>query len=194
MKPIPFSPPWLEATPTPAPADSTPLARSNLPAEAVSSNEVIRTTGIPVIIAEDDPVSRELVTALVKKWGFRCIVTQDGHEAMAALRAEEGSAIALLDWMMPGMDGLQVARRVRESGKTIYIILLTARGAKESIVEGLRAGADDYLVKPYDKDELFARIKVGLRILDLHNSLTARVEELEVAIAENKRLKHDILL
>ncbi|MBA3543813.1 MAG: response regulator, partial [Chthoniobacterales bacterium] len=79
-------------------------------------------------------------------------------------------------------------------GKTIYIILLTARGAKENIVEGLRAGADDYLVKPYDKEELFARIQVGLRILDLHNSLAQRVAELEVAVTEVSRLKHDIPL
>jgi DNA-binding response OmpR family regulator len=155
---------------------------------------MVRSAGIPVIIAEDDSVSRELVSSLVHKWGYRSIITQDGHEAMAALRAEQGSAICLLDWMMPGMDGLQVARRVREMGKTIYIILLTARGAKENIVEGLRAGADDYLVKPYDKDELFARIQVGLRILDLHNSLQARVAELEVALTEVRRLKHDIPL
>jgi DNA-binding response OmpR family regulator len=182
MKSISFSPPWQDTNPLPTKAQPAPLAN------------MVRSAGIPVIIAEDDSVSRELVSSLVHKWGFRSIITQDGHEAMAALRAEQGSAICLLDWMMPGMDGLQVARRVREMGKTIYIILLTARGAKENIVEGLRAGADDYLVKPYDKDELFARIQVGLRILDLHNSLQARVAELEVALTEVRRLKHDIPL
>lgn len=146
------------------------------------------------MIAEDDPVSRELLSSLVQKWGLRGIITQDGREAMAALRAQEGTAIALLDWMMPGMDGLEVCRRVRESGKTIYIILLTARGAKENIVEGLRAGADDYLVKPYDKEELLARVQVGLRILDLHNSLADRVAELEQLTEELQRLRHDLPL
>ena len=182
MKQIAFSPPWQITEPLPPRTESP------------QSAAVVRSAGIPVVIAEDDPVSCELVSSLVQKWGFRSIITRDGREAMAALRAEEGSAIALLDWMMPGMDGLEVCRRVREGGKPIYIILLTARGAKENIVEGLRAGADDYLVKPYDKDELFARIQVGLRILDLHNTLAARVAELEDAVSENKRLRHDIPL
>ncbi len=184
MKPIAFSPPWQTAAGPPAreEAKSMPLPKET------------RSSGIPIDIAEDDPVSRELISSLVEKWGFRSLVTQDGRDAMSALRAEEGSAIALLDWMMPGMDGLEVCRRVRESGKTIYIILLTARGAKENIVEGLRAGADDYLVKPYDMEELFARIQVGMRILDLHNSLAERVAELEVAMTEVSRLKHDIPL
>jgi len=180
MKQIPFSPPWQVTDPLPVRAEPLP--------------NVTRSAGIPVVIAEDDPVSRELVCSLVKKWGFPSIITQDGREAMAALRAEEGAAIALLDWMMPGMDGLEVCKRVRESGKPIYVILVTARGAKENIVEGLRAGADDYLVKPYDKEELFARVQVGLRILDLHNNLAKRIAELEAAQQENQRLKHDILL
>lgn len=180
MKLIPFSPPWQSTDPLPPKAEPLPA--------------IARSAGIPVLIAEDDPVSRELVASLVQKWGFRSIVTEDGREAIAALRAEEGPAIALLDWMMPGMDGLEVCRRVREGGKTIYIILLTARGAKESIVEGLRAGADDYLVKPYDKEELFARVQVGLRILDLHHALAKRIAELESAMAENQQLKHDLHL
>lgn len=178
MKQIAFSPPWQVNEPLPSRPEAPPTP----------------TAGIPIVIAEDDPVSRELITSLVAKWGFQSIVTRDGQEAMAALRATEGTAIALLDWMMPGMDGLQICRRVRESEKTVYIILLTARGARENIVEGLQAGADDYLVKPYDKSELFARIQVGLRILDLHNSLAKRVAELEDALLENKRLRHDIPL
>ncbi len=180
MKSIAFSPPWQTSDPFPSRPEAAP--------------EPARNAGIPIVIAEDDPVSRELITSLVAKWGFQSIVTRDGQEAMAALRATDGAAIALLDWMMPGMDGLQICRRVRESEKTVYIILLTARGARENIVEGLQAGADDYLVKPYDKSELFARIQVGLRILDLHNSLAKRVIELEAAMAENQRLKHDIPL
>jgi len=91
--------------------------------------------------------------------------------------------------MMPGMDGLQVCRRIREGEKVIYVIMLTSRGAKENIVEGLRAGADDYLIKPFDKNELLARIQVGFRILELHGALAARVRELEKATAEIGDLK-----
>ena len=108
---------------------------------------------------------------------------------MKALRAERGPALAILDWMMPGMDGLQVCRRIRESKKMVYVIMLTSCGTKENIVEGLHAGADDYLIKPFDKNELLARIQVGFRILELHDALAARVKELEAATAEIGKLK-----
>jgi Response regulators consisting of a CheY-like receiver domain and a winged-helix DNA-binding domain len=108
---------------------------------------------------------------------------------MKALRAEQGPALAILDWMMPGMDGLQVCRRIRESEKMVYVILLTSLGTKENIVEGLHAGADDYLIKPFDKNELLARIQVGFRILELHGVLAARVKELEEAGVEIGDLK-----
>lgn len=139
-------------------------------------------------------MSREVISAAVSKWGFRSIVTQDGHEAMAAIRAEQGPVVAILDWMMPGMDGLEVCRRVRESGKRAHIILLTARAAKESLVEGLESGADDYLVKPFDKNELLARVKVGLRVLGLETSLANRVKELESALSEIHDLKLQVPL
>jgi DNA-binding response OmpR family regulator len=181
MKEIAFTPPWQQVNPFPARAES-PLVG------------LARSAGVPIVIADDDPISRELLSSLAQKWGFRTIVTKDGREAMEALRAEEHPSIALLDWMMPEMDGLEVCQRVRQGGKTIYIILLTARAAKENIVEGLRAGADDYLVKPYDKEELFARVQVGLRILDLHNTLVKRIAELEAATTENQRLRQDIML
>ena len=172
---IPFTPSWescSEIQSKTAPAGTPSLEKT-----------------VPIVIAEDDPVSRDLLSTVVGKWGFRSIVTQDGHEAMAAIRAEEGPVLAILDWMMPGMDGLQVCRRVRESGKRVYIILLTARAAKESLVEGLASGADDYLVKPFDKHELLARINVGLRILNLQNALEERVSELEKALLETKDLR-----
>ena len=147
-----------------------------------------------VVIAEDDPGSRELLSTIVTKWGFRTIVTQDGHEAMAAIRAEQGPVVAIIDWMMPGMDGLEVCRRVRQSGKLAHIILLTVRAAKENFVEGLESGADDYLVKPFDKNELLARVKVGVRVLGLETSLRNRVKELESALSEIRDLKLEMPL
>lgn len=142
-----------------------------------------------VVIAEDDPVSREILSSLLTKWGFQVIATPDGQEAMEMLRAQSEPVLAILDWMMPGMEGPAICRRLREVSKSVYILLLTARTGKDRIVEGLRAGADDYLAKPFDKDELRARLGVGARILDLQAALTARVTELEAALEENRNLR-----
>jgi len=180
-KDIPFSPPW----------QISDLGKPNepKPTELDARPAVARFAKMPIVIAEDDLVSRTLMSSLMEKWGFKAVITQDGHEAMAALRSEQGPALAILDWMMPGMDGLQVCRRVRERKKMVYVIMLTSLGAKESIVEGLHAGADDYLSKPFDKNELLARIQVGFRILELHAALAARVKELEKAADEIGDLK-----
>lgn len=142
-----------------------------------------------VVIAEDDPVSREILASLLAKWGYKVIAAADGREAMEMLRAQSEPVLAILDWMMPGMEGPEICRRLREVSKSIYILLVTARAGKEQIVEGLRAGADDYLTKPFDKEELRARLSVGARILDLQTALSARVRELEEATAENRALK-----
>ena len=153
------------------------------PADAARDVALCKTS-VPIIVADDDPVSLALISTLTRKWGFRTIVTQDGHEAMAAIRAEQGAVVAILDWLMPGMDGLQVCQRVRETAKMVYIILLTVRGGTENLVEGLECGADEYLVKPFDKTELLARVKVGLRILDLETHLATRIREVELASTE----------
>ena len=180
-KDIPFSPPWQISN----------LEKPDQPkaTELDARPAAARFAQMPIVVAEDDLVSRTLINSLMEKWGFKAVVTQDGHEAMAALRGEQGPTLALLDWMMPGMDGLEVCRRVRESKKMVYMIMLTSLGAKESIVEGLHAGADDYLSKPFDKNELLARIQVGFRILELHAALAARVKELEKAADEIGDLK-----
>ena len=108
---------------------------------------------------------------------------------MTELRKKDAPKLAILDWMMPGMDGIEICRRVREADRVLYIILLTARGSKENVIEGLTAGADDYLVKPFDHDELHARILVGLRVMTLQAALAARVQELEWAGAEVRSLR-----
>src|SRR4029077_17989760 len=120
---IHFAPPWVSAATVTTPADQAFFAKT-----------------IPIVIADDDSVSREVICTAVSKWGFRTILTRDGNEAMAAIRSEQGPVLAILDWMMPGMDGLQVCRRIREAGRTVHIVLLTARGVKDNIIEGFRAG------------------------------------------------------
>ena len=134
---------------------------------------------IRILVAEDDAVSRELICTRLANWGYEVIATLDGTEAIMALRKKDAPSMAILDWMMPGMDGIEICRRIREVDRMLYVILLTARGSKENLLEGLGAGADDYLVKPFDKDELRARILVGLRVMAMQAALAERVKELE---------------
>lgn len=134
-----------------------------------------------ILVAEDDPVSRTLISSRLAKWGYEVVITHDGAEAMDVLRGPAAPALAILDWAMPGMDGLEICRRLRDAEKTAYVILLTAHGSKENMVEGLRAGADDYLIKPFHAEELKARVLVGWRVIKAQEMLTARVRALEVA-------------
>ena len=129
-------------------------------------------------------MSRKLISSRLTKWGYDVVITNDGTEAMTVLRRSDAPSLAILDWSMPEVDGLEICRRVRAVEKMVYIILLTARGSKENIIEGLRAGADDYLVKPFHAEELQARILVGLRVMTLQAALAARLTELEAAAEE----------
>ncbi|MGA2587783.1 MAG: diguanylate cyclase [Candidatus Aminicenantales bacterium] len=126
-----------------------------------------------ILIAEDDFTSRSILAAVLKKWGFDPVVTEDGSAAWNILQRPDAPGLILLDWNMPGMDGLEVCRRLREndSRNPPYVILLTARGEKGDIVQGLEAGANDYVAKPYDNEELQARIRVGQRMLELQSHL-----------------------
>jgi len=162
--------------------------------DVLSSAEKVGEAKTRILVAEDDAVSRELICARLTKWGYEVVVTRDGAEAMNALREKGAPSLAILDWMMPGMDGLEICSRMRESERTIYIILLTARESRENLIEGLNAGADDYLVKPFNKDELQARILVGLRVMALQTSLAKRVTELAAATAEIRDLKFQFVI
>lgn len=128
-----------------------------------------------VLMAEDDLTSRTILRAMLSRWGFEPVPVNDGHAAWAVLRRPDAPRLVILDWNMPGMDGLEVCRRVREAevSDPPYIIILTSEGEKRSIVTGLEAGANDYITKPYDAEELRARIKVGERMLDLQADLNA---------------------
>jgi len=144
-----------------------------------------------ILVAEDDPVSRRLVRALLTKWGHDVVVVRDGSEAWEALQGPDAPQLAVLDWMMPEMDGTDVCRKVREGPdpRRVYIILLTARGNRENIVEGLQAGANDYVTKPFFPEELRARIQVGEETVRLQSSLADRVRELEDALSHVKQLQ-----
>jgi DNA-binding response OmpR family regulator len=149
---------------------------------------------VRILIAEDDPVSRLLLETHVKRWGHEPVSATDGNAAWAALQEEDAPGLAILDWMMPGMDGVEVCRRARDQPKAPprYIILLTARADRQDTIEGLGAGADDYVTKPFDAAELRARVNVGVRVLALHGELAARIAELEQALAHVDTL-HGIL-
>ena len=144
-----------------------------------------------VLIAEDDPTSRRLLQVTLEKWGFGVEVCCDGHEAWGALQCNDAPQLAILDWMMPGIDGLEICRRLRAlpRQRVCYAILLTAKDQKQDLAEGLGSGADDYMIKPFDPRELRARLQVGIRLLSLQQALTGRVSELEEALAQVKLLQ-----
>ena len=135
-----------------------------------------------VLIAEDDLTSRILLRKVLEKWGYEVVVTEDGAAAWDVLRGADPPRIAVLDWMMPEMDGVEVCRRARslETRQPAYIILLTALGEKENLVTGFEAGADDYVGKPYDPAELHARLEVGRRLVELNDELVEAQLRLEV--------------
>jgi len=135
-----------------------------------------------VLIAEDDPTSRLLLTKVLEKWGYEVTATTDGAEAWELLRSDDSPRLAILDWMMPGMDGVEVCRRVRvlDTRQPPYIILLTALGEQDHVVTGLEAGADDFVGKPYDPAELHARVEVGRRLVELNEELVEAQVALEI--------------
>ncbi len=126
-----------------------------------------------ILIADDESVSRRMVQGMLEKWGYEVIAVQDGNDAWGQLKLEDAPRLAVLDWMMPGQNGVEVCRALRKQRPEpyTYILLLTAKDAKDSVVEGLESGADDYLTKPFNPQELKARIRVGLRLLELEDNL-----------------------
>ncbi|HEY4359769.1 MAG TPA: diguanylate cyclase [Bryobacteraceae bacterium] len=136
-----------------------------------------------ILIADDSIVSRHLLDATLRKWGYEVVVACDGAEAWNALQGENPPNIAILDWVMPGLTGPEVCKRVRENshdaeGNYTYILLLSSKSQKEDLIEGLESGADDYLTKPFDQHELKVRLRAGKRIIDLQRELLAAREEL----------------
>lgn len=152
------------------------------------------TPGTTVLIAEDDPASRRLLQTVLHTWGHQVVATEDGEAAWSVLCRDDAPELAILDWGMPGLDGPTLCRMARELGRGLppYLMLVTARAERADIIAGLAAGADDYVIKPFDREELRARVRVGLRTIGLRRQLAARVQALESALAR-VRLLEDLL-
>src|SRR5271170_1161805 len=133
-----------------------------------------------VLVSEDDPMLRRILRGWLEGWGYQVKLAEDGAKAWRMLQVEPAPQLLILDWMMPTMDGLELCRMVRERDKSLYqyILLVTAKDDKQDLVRGLEAGADDYLSKPFDRNELRARLRTGRRILTLQDEQAQIREEL----------------
>jgi DNA-binding response OmpR family regulator len=143
------------------------------------------------LIADDDPVGRGILAHALRRWDIDAVTAGDGAAAWDVITAGPTPSLAIVDWMMPGVDGLELCRRIRRDAAHahMYVILLTSRDGPTDIVAGLDAGADDYLVKPFKSEELRARINAGLRVLGLQSRLADRVGELEEALSRIRQLR-----
>ena len=141
----------------------------------------------PVLIAEDDPVSREMLSAALSLWGYEPVEVGDGCEAVSRLTASNPPRLAILDWMMPRMEGPQVVQQIRAHAKDdyIYIILLTTRTNRNARLMALEYGADDFLTKPFNADELRLRLRTGMRVLDLQDRLQTAHAALQKKLARD---------
>lgn len=147
-----------------------------------------------ILVAEDDAVSRKILSVTLERLGWDVVIAKDGDAAWQVFETMKGKGapeLAVLDWMMPGLEGIEICRRLRATPgfEFVYVILLTSRGDKEDLADGLAAGANDYIAKPFDPVELEARVRVGERMVNLQRSLTARVTELEAALGEVRALQ-----
>jgi DNA-binding response OmpR family regulator len=144
-----------------------------------------------VLIAEDDRVTGEILARNLRRWQYETTLVTDGREAWRFLSTATVPTLAILDWMMPEADGPDICRRVRAElpDAHMYLLLVTAREARSDIVAGLDAGADDYIIKPFDVDELRARVGVGVRMLGLQQKLAERVADLQTALSSVKQLR-----
>ena len=140
-----------------------------------------------ILVADDDPMNRHLLESFLLKWKYEVVLARDGKEAWNILRQKDAPRLAILDWMMPEMDGTEVCHEARKHNNTsyIYILLLTAKFQKQDIIAGLEAGADDHLTKPFDAGELQARLRTGIRILELQEKVFSANENLKFQVAHD---------
>jgi CheY-like chemotaxis protein len=121
-----------------------------------------------VLVAEDEKFSRAILTSMIERWGYQAVVAENGQQAWDILQKTDAPQLVLLDWFMPEMNGLEVIQNVRKqcNSKLPYIILLTANAEKKDVVQGIIAGANDYILKPYDRDELQERLEKGRQVVE----------------------------
>jgi len=143
-----------------------------------------------ILIAEDEKISRRILEMTLTKAGYDAVAVEDGVKALESIQKDVPDLL-ITDWMMPELDGLELCRRIRTLNLTsyVYIIVLTALTQKEKIIEGLDAGADDYITKPFERTELLARVRAGERVIQLERSLRQKNKELSEALAQVKQLK-----
>ena len=146
------------------------------------------------LVADDDLATAAILQRTLERWGLQVVVAHDGLEALKAVQDDPSIGLAVLDWSMPGLDGPEVCRRIRADPARahLHLLLLTAREGRADVIDGLDAGADDYLSKQFDPEVLRARVDVGLRVLKLKERLAERVAELETALSKVKQL-HGLL-
>ncbi len=144
-----------------------------------------------ILIADDRETNRKLLRAILRAEGYAVQEASDGGEALAALQAVSGPCVALIDWEMPVLPGIDVCRAARKqpNANLLFLIIVTVRDSSQDVVAGLEAGANDYMTKPFDNTELLARVRIGTRMVELQESLARRVDELEAAAAQIKQLK-----
>lgn len=143
-----------------------------------------------VLIADDDKLTLNVLNDTLTRAGYDVLTAADGDQAWKKLQ-HSNVQVAILDWLMPGLEGVEICRRAQKEPKLSnrYFILLTGKSKTEDLVAGLQSGASDYLRKPFDEAELLARVEVGVRFTELQRKLAERVEELEKALAQVKRLE-----
>jgi CheY-like chemotaxis protein len=153
---------------------------------SICQGELVR-----ALIADDDLVTTAAISTSVSAWGFDVVVAYDGNVAWDCLSANPPPPLAIVDWEMPGMDGPELCRRLRADPARahVYMLLLTARSRPSDVVEGLEAGADDYLVKPVNMNELRARLHVGVRVVSLQERLANKVAELQATLDKVRQLR-----
>ena len=144
-----------------------------------------------ILITEDDRTSRWALEAILKKGGYEVIAASNGKEAWQVMQGEDPPPLAIVDWMMPEMNGVEFCRKARESAalSSTYIILLTSKRQKDDYVIGLDSGADDFIRKPFDRDEFLARLRAAERIIKLQSSLATQVREVNQALSKIKTLQ-----
>lgn len=137
-----------------------------------------------ILIAEDEYTTRLMVQVSLEKWGYKVESAVDGKEAWSLMKKQEPPDIAILDWEMPEMDGIEVCLRIKELERKnpVYVILLTGRDSQNDILHGFDAGADDYITKPFNDDELRSRVRVAERVVRIQSTLSESLEELKMAL------------